>query len=67
VAPEKRRPHDHADVESICVMEGTLSVHIDGGGQALDAGDAMYFDASIPHAYRRSGGRLCSALIVTAS
>jgi uncharacterized cupin superfamily protein len=48
-------------------MEGTLSVHIDGGEQALDAGDAMYFDASIPHAYQRSGGRLCSALIVTAS
>lgn len=40
-------------------VERTLSVHIDGE-QALEAGDAMYFDASIPHAYRRSGGR-CAA------
>jgi transcriptional regulator with XRE-family HTH domain len=67
VAPEKLRPHDHAGVEFIYVIHGTLSVHIDGGEHALEAGDAMYFDATIPHAYRRSGGRLCSAVVVTAS
>src|SRR5690349_22221667 len=30
VAPEKLRPHDHAGVEFIYVMQGSLSVHING-------------------------------------
>ena len=67
VAPEKLRPHDHAGVEFIYVVQGTLSVQIDGGEHALEAGDSMYFDATVPHAYRRSGGRQCSAIVVTAS
>jgi hypothetical protein len=25
----------------------------------------MYFDSNVPHAYRRSGGRTCSAIVVT--
>ena len=67
MAPEKLRPHDHAGVEFIYVIQGTLSVQISGEEHALEAGDAMYFDATVPHAYRRSGGRLCSAVVVTAS
>ena len=55
MAREQLRPHDHAGVESIYVIQGTLSVH-DGGEHALEASDAMYFDATIPHAHvlRRS-------------
>jgi mannose-6-phosphate isomerase-like protein (cupin superfamily) len=67
VAPDKLRPHDHAGVEFIYVLHGTLSLHMNGEEHALEAGDAIYFDATIPHAYRRSGGRLCSAVVVTAS
>jgi transcriptional regulator with XRE-family HTH domain len=67
VAPEKLRPHEHAGVEFIYVIQGSLSVHIDGAEHALDAGDAIYFDATLPHAYRRSGGRVCSAVVVTAA
>ena len=67
VAPEKLRPHDHAGVEFIYVIQGTLSVHTDAEEHVLEAGDAIYFDATVPHAYRRSGGRLCSAVVVTAS
>jgi transcriptional regulator with XRE-family HTH domain len=66
MAPDKLRPHDHAGVEFIYVIQGTLSVHMNGEDHALDAGDAIYFDSTIPHAYRRSGGRLCSAVVVTA-
>jgi hypothetical protein len=29
----------------------------------LERGDAMYFDASVPHSYRRTGRTACSALI----
>jgi transcriptional regulator with XRE-family HTH domain len=65
-APEKLRPHDHAGFEFIYVIQGTLSVYMSGEELALAAGDAIYFDASIPHAYRRSGSRLCTAVVVTA-
>ena len=54
-------------MEFIYVIQGTLSVHMNGEEHALEAGDAIYFDATVPHAYRRSGGRLCSAVVVTAS
>ena len=67
VAPDKLRPHDHAGVEFIYVINGTLSVHINDEEHVLEAGDTMYFDASVPHAYQRSGGRACTAVVVTAS
>ena len=67
LAPEKLRPHDHPGVEFIYVIEGVLAIHMNGEEYALQAGDAMYFDSTSPHAYRRSGGRKCSALIVTAA
>ena len=67
VAPEKLRPHDHAGVEFIYMINGTLSLHVNGEEHVLEAGDAIYFDASSPHAYRRSGGRVCTAVVVTAS
>ena len=66
VPPAKLRPHDHAGVEFIVVMSGILSVHMNGDEHALEAGDAIYFDSTVPHAYRRSGGRQCSAVVVTA-
>jgi transcriptional regulator with XRE-family HTH domain len=67
VATEDLRPHDHPGVEFIYSLQGTLSVHVGETEYALQAGDAMYFDATVPHSYRRSGGRLCSAVVITAS
>jgi transcriptional regulator with XRE-family HTH domain len=65
--PDKLLPHTHPGVEFIYTVAGTLSVHIDGGEHALDPGDSMYFDSGLPHAYRRSRGRSCSAIVVTAA
>ena len=65
VAPDKLRPHEHPGVEFIYTIEGTLSVHMGGDEHALAAGDSMYFDSTVPHAYRRSGGRTCRAVVVT--
>ena len=59
------RLHDHPGVELIYALEGTLSVHIGGEEYTLEAGDSMYFDSSVPHGYRRNGGRGCRAIIVT--
>jgi transcriptional regulator with XRE-family HTH domain len=67
VAPDALRPHTHMGVEFIYALQGSLSVHIGDEEHALQAGDSMYFDASVPHAYRRSRGRICSAIVVTAS
>jgi len=65
-SPDGLRPHAHPDVEFIYTLAGTLSVHMGGDEHVLEAGDSMYFDSSVPHAYRRSGGRTCSAVVVTA-
>src|SRR3954470_24451149 len=65
VAPDKRRPHEHAGVEFIYVLQGTLSMQIGADEHALSRGDSVYFDASIPHSYSRGGERACSAIVVT--
>jgi transcriptional regulator with XRE-family HTH domain len=62
---DKARPHAHPGVEFIYVIEGRLSVTVGDDEHVLDAGDSMYFDASVAHAYRRAGGRVCTALVVT--
>jgi transcriptional regulator with XRE-family HTH domain len=67
VAPEKLRRHEHPGVEFIYVIRGTLTIHIGEEHHALAPGDAIYFDSTLPHAYRRSGGRACSAVVVTAA
>jgi mannose-6-phosphate isomerase-like protein (cupin superfamily) len=64
--PDRLRPHDHPGVEFIYVVQGTLSIHIGADEHALEAGDSIYFDATVPHSYRRSGGRSCTAIVVTA-
>jgi transcriptional regulator with XRE-family HTH domain len=66
VAPERLRLHDHPGVEFIYTLQGTLGLHVGGDTHALEAGDSVYFDSSVPHAYRRAGGRTCSAVVVTA-
>jgi transcriptional regulator with XRE-family HTH domain len=65
VAPDKVRMHEHAGGEFIYVLAGTLSVHVGGEEHALHAEDSMYFDSGVPHGYRRSGSRSCTAIVVT--
>lgn len=57
-------PHQHGSAEFIYVLSGRLVVIVDGKETALDAGDAMYFDSSVPHSYRREGERISTALVV---
>jgi transcriptional regulator with XRE-family HTH domain len=66
VAAHQLRPHAHPGFEFIYAIQGVLSVHLNGDQHALSAGDSMYFDSSVPHAYRRSAGRSCRAVVVTA-
>lgn len=65
IAAERARPHSHAGVEFVYVIQGRLSLTIRDEAHMLDAGDSIYFDATLPHSYRRSGTQACSALVVT--
>jgi transcriptional regulator with XRE-family HTH domain len=67
VARENLRLHAHPGVEFIYTLQGRLSVHVADQEHILEAGDAMYFDSSTPHGYRRTKGPACSALVVTTS
>ncbi|MBX4955847.1 helix-turn-helix transcriptional regulator [Rhizobium lentis] len=57
-------PHQHGSAEFIYVLSGRLVVIVDGKETALAAGDAMYFDSSVPHSYRREGEGTSTALVV---
>ena len=65
VAKEKLKPHTHAGAEHLYLLSGELVVAIGGHGYELEAGDAIYFDSSVPHTYSKSGSSPCAALIVT--
>ena len=59
-------PHQHAGTECIYVIDGKLSVTINGEEQVLGAGDSLYFDADQMHSYRRVGAKRCTAVVTTA-
>ena len=65
VAEGKARPHEHPGVEVIYVVSGELGVTVEATEHKLGTGDAMYFDASVPHSYRRAGRSTCSALVLS--
>ena len=65
IAPEKLRRHQHPGAEFIYVLSGTLILHLDDEQHTLEARDSIYFDSTVPHAYRKSGAKACCALVVT--
>ena len=65
VAEDKLRRHQHAGGEFLFVLKGTLAVSIADEEHVLEAEDSIYFDASVPHGYRRKGMRSCVAIVVT--
>jgi transcriptional regulator with XRE-family HTH domain len=62
---EKIKPHQHAGVEFLYVLKGSLTVKIGGEEFLLEPEDAIYFDSAVAHSYRRSGPKPCSGVIVT--
>ena len=65
-ATTRATPHDHPGEEFLYVLRGRLTIAFEDEAHTLDAGDAIYFDATHPHAYRRVGTTPCQALVVTA-
>jgi mannose-6-phosphate isomerase-like protein (cupin superfamily) len=58
--------HTHPGVEFLYVLRGTLTVQAADAEHKLATGDSMYFDATLPHGYRRHGSKPCSAVVITA-
>lgn len=65
VAPTRLRRHQHDGAEWIYVLHGNLVVHVGSDEHLLGSGDALYFDSSVAHGYRRNGRRRCAAIVVT--
>jgi len=65
VAADKVRVHAHPGVEFLYVLQGALGVRVGGEEHALRRVDALSFDSSVPHGYRRQGRAACSAIVVT--
>jgi len=59
------RAHMHPGFEFLYVMEGELALRHGDQECNLDAGDAVYFDASTPHSYKCAGKKAAEAVIVT--
>ena len=65
VPPEKIKPHQHAGVEFLYILKGSLAIKIGSEEFLLQAEDAIYFDAAVQHSYRRRGSKPCAGVIVT--
>ncbi len=65
IAPEKTKIHQHPGAEFIFVLEGKLALKIGSEEHILDEQDAIYFDSSVPHTYRRLSKKPCTAMVTT--
>jgi transcriptional regulator with XRE-family HTH domain len=63
--PHEVRPHVHAGYEFLYVVQGELEIRHGDQLTQMEAGDAVYFDASTPHAYICTSKTPAAALIVT--
>jgi transcriptional regulator with XRE-family HTH domain len=55
VEPSHVRKHQHTGVEFFYVISGNVALHIGADEPQLVEGDAIYFESSVPHGYRRVG------------
>ncbi len=59
------RTHEHPGIELLYVLSGKLAMHVGDDRWELSEGDAIYFDSTAPHSYRRVSAKRTRALVVT--
>jgi len=59
-------PHEHPGAEIVFVLQGELVINVAGEDHTLGRGDAMYFDCTNSHTYRRGRSRCAAIVVVTA-
>jgi transcriptional regulator with XRE-family HTH domain len=52
---EEAEPHAPGTVENLAVTKGAVEIEVSGRKEQLGAGDAIVFEAGVPHAYRNPG------------
>ncbi len=65
IPPAKLKPHQHAGVELLYVMKGSMTIKVGSEEFQLEAEDAIYFDSAVQHSYLRRGPKPCTGVIVT--
>jgi len=60
----KTYTHQHSGVEFLHLLGGNLEICIAGEDHMLGPGDSIYFDSSVPHSYRKSGQKPCTAIVI---
>ncbi len=53
--PEKSPTYTHPGEEALLVLEGSLTVYLDGQAYHLEKGDSMRYPSTIPHRYLCEG------------
>jgi transcriptional regulator with XRE-family HTH domain len=59
------KAHQHTGNEFLYVLDGCLKLEHDGKMEALEGGDAVFFNAEAVHSYESEGDKSCTALILT--
>jgi transcriptional regulator with XRE-family HTH domain len=52
---ERAEPHRAGTTENLVVAAGVLTLRVDAERFSLQAGDAVYFEADVPHEYQNQG------------
>lgn len=60
---EEAVAHPAGTVENLVVHEGQLSIEVRGDTHALGPGDAIQFEADVPHVYRNTGKKQALAYL----
>ena len=58
---------NHRGEEFLFLFQGRLSFHYDQEEIVLEAGDSLYFDAGMPHAFRALRGKKAQGIVVVYS
>ena len=65
-AVEKADAHNPGTVENLVVAQGAVEIEADGRREVLEAGDAIVFEADVPHVYRsKAAGESVMYLVMT--
>lgn len=64
VEAEHCRLHEHPGIEFLYVLSGRLELRTAEDKHELAESDAVYFDCTVPHGYRRIGSKRTTALVV---
>jgi transcriptional regulator with XRE-family HTH domain len=65
-AVEKADPHNPGTVENLVVAQGSVEIEAGGKREVLGPGDAIVFEADVPHVYRsKAAGETVMFLVMT--